>query len=205
MKNLFMILAFCAFSLGGFAQDLALTDGYQVGSVVEDFKLKNVDETMFSLASLEDAKGAIVIFSCNTCPYIVATEERMIDLHKRFAPVGYPVVAINSNSVEVKPEDTFEEMQAHYKEMGFPFYYVKDETQEVAKNFGATRTPHVYLLEKQEAGMVVRYIGAIDDSTRDADAVEERFLEKAIRAVTTGQEPDPNFTKAIGCTIKWGE
>ncbi len=178
--------------------------GLQVGDIVPEFTLKNIDESMISVEGLE-GKGAIVIFSCNHCPYVVASEDRMIDLHNTYEPKGYPVVAINPNDINRVPGDSFEAMQIRSKEKGFPFYYLRDETQEIAKLFGATRTPHVYLLAKTEKGMQIKYIGAIDDSTQEAEEVEEKFLENAIAAVEKGLTPDPSFTKAVGCTIKWAE
>lgn len=176
--------------------------GYDIGDVAADFKLKNVDGSMVSLADYKDAKGFIVIFSCNTCPYVVAYEDRMIDLHNAYAPKGFPVIAINPNDPEVSPGDSFEKMQERAKEKNFPFAYVFDEKQEIFPQYGATRTPHVYLLEKTEKGNIVRYIGAIDDNFRDAEAVEEKFLENAIDAIMKNTKVPVKTTRAIGCTIK---
>lgn len=176
--------------------------GYDIGDVATDFKLKNVDGKMVSLADYKEAKGFIVIFSCNTCPYVVAYEDRMIDLHNAYAPKGFPVIAINPNDPEVSPGDSFEKMQERAKEKNFPFAYVFDEKQEVYPQYGATRTPHVYLLEKTDKGNIVRYIGAIDDNFRDASAVQERFLENAIDAILNKEKVPVKTTRAIGCTIK---
>jgi peroxiredoxin len=176
--------------------------GYDIGDVATDFKLKNVDCKMVSLADYKDAKGFIVIFSCNTCPYVVAYEDRMIELHNAYAKKGFPVIAINPNDPEVSPGDSFEKMQERAKEKNFTFAYVFDEKQEVFPQFGATRTPHVYLLEKTSNGNIVRYIGAIDDNFRDASAVQERFLENAIDAILNKNEVPVKTTRAIGCTIK---
>jgi peroxiredoxin len=107
---------------------------------------------------------------------------------------------INPNDVEQYPEDSFENMKVRAKEKGFPFPYLYDETQEVAHRFGATRTPHVFLVDNQ---MVLHYFGAIDDSARDANGVETNYLENAIEAMRKGQMPQPFKTKAIGCSIKW--
>lgn len=176
--------------------------GYDIGDVATDFNLKNVDGKMVSLADYKDAKGFIVIFSCNTCPYVVAYEDRMIDLHNTYAPKGFPVIAINPNDPEVSPGDSFEKMQERAAEKNFPFAYVFDEKQEVFPQFGATRTPHVYLLEKTNNGNIVRYIGAIDDNFRDAAAVQDKFLEDAIDAIKNKKEVPVKTTRAIGCTIK---
>jgi len=173
--------------------------GYQVGDKAADFKLKNVDGTMMSLADMKDAKGYIVTFTCNHCPYSVLYEDRLINLHNEMAAKGYPVVAINPNDPKVQPEDSFEGMQERSKEKKFPFAYLFDDNQQVYPLFGATRTPHVFLLDKE---MVVQYIGAIDNNAKDPEAVTINYVEDAIMALEKGEKPDPNFTKAIGCSIK---
>ena len=178
-------------------------DGYKVGDKAEDFKLKNTDGKMVSLSEFDKAtKGAIVIFTCNHCPYAIAYEDRIIDLDKKFSKKGYPVIAINPNDPEIQPKDSYENMITRAKEKGFTFPYLFDETQEVYKMYGAKRTPHVYLLSKEGNGFMVSYIGTIDDNYKDASAVEKTYLADAVMAVLDGKEPDPNFTKAIGCTIK---
>ena len=176
------------------------SEGYHVGDTARDFNLKNIDGKMRSLAGMENAKGFIVIFTCNHCPYAIAYEDRIIDLNKKYAPLGYPVVAINPNDVVKQPDDSFEKMQLRATEKGFTFPYLYDDTQEIAKACGATRTPHVYLLDKNR---VVRYIGAIDDNHEDATEVKEKYLENAINALRNGQPIAVPQTKAIGCTIKW--
>lgn len=174
--------------------------GYKVGDTAIDFKLKNVDGKMISLAGIKDAKGYIVIFTCNACPYAKAYEDRIIELHKKYAPQGYPVVAINPNDKDVQPADSYDKMKERAKEKKFPFNYLYDETQEIAKTYGATRTPHVYLLDKNR---VVRYIGAIDDNSESASDVKEKYLENAIDALRDGKEVTTKETKAVGCGIKW--
>uniref|UniRef100_UPI0030D8670C thioredoxin family protein n=1 Tax=uncultured Planktosalinus sp. TaxID=1810935 RepID=UPI0030D8670C len=155
-----------------------------------------------SLADYKNAKGYIVIFSCNTCPYVVAYEDRMIQLHNKYSTMGFPVIAINPNNPELSPGDSFEKMQERSREKSFPFAYVFDKKQEIFPQYGATRTPHVFLLEKTDRGNIVRYIGAIDDNFRDASAVKEKFLENAIQALMDNQDVSVKTTKAIGCTIK---
>ncbi|NNE29804.1 MAG: thioredoxin family protein [Saprospiraceae bacterium] len=173
--------------------------GYSVGDIATDFNLKGIDGEMYSLKGLEEAKGYIVTFTCNHCPYAVMYEDRLIDLHNKYAPMGYPVVAINPNDPAVQAEDSFEKMQVRAEEKSFPFVYLFDEGQKIYPQYGATRTPHVFLLDE---GLKVRYIGAIDDNPRDASAVQKEYLAEAINAVMKGGEPEPDFTKAIGCSIK---
>jgi peroxiredoxin len=179
-------------------------DGYAVGATARDFSLKNVDGKIISLKSFPDAKGVIVVFTCNHCPFAKAYEDRIIALHKQYAPKGFPVIAINPNDPKASPEDAYDKMVQRAKDKAFPFPYIFDETQEIAKTYGATRTPHVYLLRKKNADTFeVAYIGAIDDNSEDAKAVKEKYVETAIAALTDGKVPSVNFTKAVGCTIKW--
>lgn len=173
--------------------------GYKVGDTAEDFSLKNVDDKMVSLADYTDAKGYVVVFTCNHCPYAVMYEDRLIELHKKLAPQGYPVVAINPNDPEVREADGFAEMKVRSEEKGFPFAYLFDDGQQIFPKFGATKTPHVYLLDKE---MVVQYIGAIDDNPKDAAGVEINYIENAVAALEAGTEINPTETKAIGCSIK---
>jgi peroxiredoxin len=182
------------------ASSAFVNNGFQVGDQATDFELKNVDGKMVSLSDYKDADGYVVIFTCNSCPYAKKYEQRIIDLHNKYADKGYPVIAINPNDPEIKPEDSFDEMKRISKEKGYPFAYVYDETQEVAKAYGAKYTPHVYLLDDE---MKVRYIGAIDNNYKDADAADVKYVENAIEALMNGEEVEEENTKAIGCTIKW--
>lgn len=174
--------------------------GYTVGDTATDFNLKNVDGTMVSLAGIKDAKGYIVVFTCNHCPYAKAYEDRIIELHKKYAPLGYPVVAINPNDKDVQPADSFDKMVERANMKSYPFAYLYDETQEIARTYGATRTPHVFLLDDKR---VVRYIGAIDDNSEEPSEVKEKYLESAIDALRAGKDVSVKETKAIGCSIKW--
>ncbi|WP_235893367.1 thioredoxin family protein [Litoribacter populi] len=192
-----MVLAF-AFT-GAFAQK----SGYKVGDKAMDFELKNVDGEMVSMSDHEDAEGFLVIFSCNTCPYVVAYEDRMIELHEKYAPKGYPVIAINPNDEALSPGDSYEKMQERANDKNFPFAYVYDESQEIVNAYGATRTPEVYLLQKQDDDLVVKYIGAIDNNYRDADEVTDRYVEEAVDALLEDRQIAVANTKAIGCTIKF--
>jgi peroxiredoxin len=174
--------------------------GYVVGDTAQDFNLKNVDGKQVSLSSMPDARGYIVVFTCNNCPYAKAYEDRIIELQKKYGPMGYPVVAINSNDPIVAPADSYPKMQERAAEKDYPFVYLYDATQEVAKAFGATRTPHVYVLDNKRT---VQYIGAIDDNSEDASLVQAHYLANALDALIAGKEVAVKETKAIGCGIKW--
>ncbi len=185
--------------LMGFLMSFTNPTGYKVGDKATDFKLKSVDNKMYSMADYKDAKGFIVVFTCNHCPFAVKYEDRIIDLAKKYKSKGYVLLAINPNDPAAQPEDSFELMQKRAKEKKFTFPYLFDEGQKIYPQYGATKTPHVFLLDKN---LVVKYIGAIDDNVEDASQVKEKYLENAIAALEKGQEPTPNTTKAIGCSIK---
>jgi len=181
---------------------LLTTAAVKPGDNAVDFSLKNVDGATVSLSDYNDQKGVILVFTCNPCPFAKAYEQRIIQLHQKYADQGFPVVAINPNDDEISPEDTFDKMKARASEKGYPFPYLKDETQEVYQAYGAARTPHIFLLEKKGNKFKVAYIGAIDDNAMDAASVNRKYLEKAITAIVSGDKPNPSTTKAIGCTIK---
>lgn len=177
--------------------------GYKVGDKAMDFKLKNVDDTFVSMTDNKENKGYIVVFTCNTCPVSVLYEDRIIDLHNKYASKGYPVIAINPNDPKVKPGDSFEKMKVRAKEKGFPFSYIFDSTQEITMAYGATNTPHVYIVERVKEDYIVRYIGAIDNNSKKAEAATKLYVEDALTSLLAGDPIATPSTKAIGCTIKW--
>ena len=177
--------------------------GYKVGDKAKKFELKNVDGKMYSLAGDATIKGAIVIFTCNHCPFSQAYEERIIDLHKEFVKKGYPVIAINSNDKDVEPQDSYDEMVKRSAEHQYPFLYLYDDKQDIAKAYGAARTPHVFVLKKVGADYFIQYIGAIDDNADDPSAVTKHYVNDAVNALVNNRNVPVTFTKAIGCTIKW--
>lgn len=196
--NKLAFLVLCAL----FLLSAGVDEGYKVGDKARDFSLKNVNGEMVSLANFEDAQGFIVIFTCNHCPYAISYEDRIIELDKKYKEKGYPVVAINPNDVSIVPGDSFEGMVERAKERNFPFPYLRDETQEIANAYGAQRTPHVYVLKKENNKLIVKYIGTIDDNYKDANAVTKTYLSDAVDALLAGKNPNPEFTKAIGCSVK---
>ncbi len=177
--------------------------GYQIGEEVADFKLKNLDGKWVSMSDYTDAKGYIIIFTCNHCPYAKLYEERIIALNNIYKPKGYPVIAINPNDTEVQPEDSFENMKVRAKEKGFTFPYLIDESQQVAKAFGATRTPDVFIVNKENKKMKLAYKGAIDDNHKNAAEAQKKYVEMAVNDLLQGKKAGTNNTKAIGCSIKW--
>jgi glutathione peroxidase-family protein len=175
----------------------AAASGYEIGSIVTDFKLKNTDGTTFALSNYKDKKGVIVVFTCNHCPFAKAYEDRIIDLDKKFAASGFPVVAINPSDASSYDEDSFDKMAARAKEKAYTF------PQATAKAFGAARTPHLFILKNEGGKFVVQYIGTIDDNAQDPASVTKRYVEDAIGNMLAGKPVVTTQTKAVGCSIKW--
>lgn len=196
MKKLFLA------SLLSFLPLLFVQAQVKPGDPAPPFSLKNVDGTIVSLSDYSNQKGVILVFTSNLCPFSKAYEQRIIQLHRKFVIVGFPVVAINSNSLEISPDDSFSHMKQLSDEKNYPFPYLKDENQEVCKAYGATRNPQVYLLEKSSSGFKIAYIGAIDNNSLDSSAVSDPYVEDAIVALLTRSRPQPAITKPIGCIIK---
>ena len=168
-----------------------------------DFKLKNVDGKMVSLSDYKDAKGFIVVFTCNHCPFAKAYEDRVIALNTKYASQGYPIIAINPNDPSQVEEDSYANMQTRAKAKNYAFPYLLDETQAVAHSYGAAHTPHVFILQKSGSDFFVKYIGAIDDNSDDPSAVKVKYAENAVDNLLVGKPVNPASTKAIGCGIKW--
>ncbi len=200
MKKIIGIFAVIA--IVGLSAFTTVSSGYKIGDSATDFKLKNIDDKMVSLSDYKEAKGFIVIFTCNTCPYAVSYEDRIVALDKKYASKGYPVIAIMPNNTELQPKDNMEAMKQRAKQKGFTFPYLMDEGQKISPQYGATKTPEVYLLQKTNKGNEVKYIGAIDDNYQDAQAVKIKYVENAVDALLAGQPIKQTQTRAIGCTIK---
>ncbi|MDD3078382.1 MAG: thioredoxin family protein [Paludibacter sp.] len=176
--------------------------GYKPGDVATDFKLKNIDSKYVSLADYKKAKGFIVVFTCNHCPFAKAYEYRINALNEKYAKLGYPVIAINPNDPEIEPTDSYEAMKERAKEKGFTFPYLIDEGQKIYPQYGATKTPHVYVLQKEKGKNIVRYVGAIDNNYKNPAEVTEKYVESAVDALLSGKEVAKPVTVAIGCSIK---
>ncbi|PLX14845.1 MAG: thioredoxin family protein [Marinilabiliales bacterium] len=188
-----------------FTLQFSYSQGYKVGDKASGFNLLNVDGNMVSDEQYADAKGFIVIFTCNHCPFSVAYEDRIIAIDKKYKKLGYPVIAINPNDSIEAPADSYSKMIIRSEEKGFTFPYLLDADQSLTKTYGATRTPHVFILKKNDNDLLVEYIGAIDDNHEDAAAVKKKFLEDAVDSLLKGDKPEVDFTKAIGCSVKFAK
>ena len=171
--------------------------GYKIGEIATDFNLKNIDGNTISLTSIENAKGYIIVFTCNECPFAKLYEDRLVTLNNEYAPKGYPVIAINANNPSNEKEG-LEAMKTRAEEKGFTFPYLVD-SEKIFKKYGAVRTPHIFLLDKDRT---VQYIGALDDNAKVPEDVTVKYVENAIAALEKGEKPNPNLTKAIGCPVK---
>ncbi|GAB2768745.1 thioredoxin family protein [Rhabdobacter roseus] len=213
--TLWMVLAFLT-SLGAVAVALSLPAqlrtrpdaglapaGYQVGEAVANFRLKNVNGSMVSLSDYSSKKGVMVVFTCNHCPFAKAYEDRIIALHAKFASQGYPVLAVNPSDPTDYEDDTFEKMKERASSKGYPYPYLADDAQTVAQAFGATRTPHVFVLKNSGGRFVVQYIGTIDDNPQDPAGVTKRYVDDAVTNLLANKPVVTTTTKAIGCAIKW--
>jgi len=202
MKKIIKITSLILLALIINAFSLKKDKGYRVGDLATDFELENIDGKIVSLKNFSNAKGFIIIFTCNTCPYAVAYEERIEALNKKYANQGYPVIAIMPNNTEIKPGDKMDAMRKRAKEKRFTFPYLIDKNQKIYPQYGATKTPHVYILQRTIKGHEVKYIGAIDDYYQKASAVKEKYVENAVDALINGITIKVKETKAIGCSIK---
>jgi glutathione peroxidase-family protein len=176
---------------------------YEIGEIVDNFSLKNIDGKMVALSDYNKGQGVILIFDCNTCPYSKMYNERIIALNKQYKAKGFPVITVNVNDPVQSPGDSYEEMVKVAKSKNYDFPYLQDETQIVGKAFGATNTPHVFVLKKSEKGFKVAYIGAIDNNTRDEKAATRKYVEEAVNAIIDNKAVPTEKTRAIGCGIKY--
>jgi peroxiredoxin len=172
----------------------------QIGQKAPDFNLPGVDGKQYSLATFDHAKILVVLFSCNHCPYVIGSLDRIISFHTDYALRGLAMIAINSNETENHPTDSFEHMKQLAKEKRFPFPYVHDHTQQIALKYGALRTPHFYLFDSQRT---LRYTGRMDDNPRNPGVQKTHELRDAVEALLAGNKVPLEITNPIGCNVKW--
>jgi peroxiredoxin len=179
----------------------ATKNGLKHGTIAPDFKnLPGVDGKNYSLSDFSSNKALVIFFSCNHCPYVQAYEDRIIALQTEFKDKGIQFIAINSNDDENYPDDNFDNMVKRAKEKKFNFLYLHDQTQNVAKAYQATHTPHIFVFNQKKE---LSYTGKIDDNWQNPTQVKRQFLREALSALAQGRDPAEAETFAIGCTIKW--
>ena len=177
-----------------------MTDTLKIGDHLPEFSLIGVDGKTYSSTVFQDKKGLIIIFSCNHCPYVQAYEDRIKSIQTDYAGKGIQVLAISSNDVVSYPEDSLENMKKRSDEKEFNFPYLWDETQQVAKDFGATHTPEIFLFN---ADKKLAFHGKIDDNWNDEQSIRHKYLRSALDEMLAGKEISAPETFTIGCTIKW--
>jgi glutathione peroxidase-family protein len=176
---------------------------YNLGDAIADFRLKSVDGRAVSLSDYRAQKGLIVVFTSNHCPFAKAYEDRLIELDRKFAPQGFPVLAIMPNDPAAYDEDGFERMQTRARDKNYPFSYVLDDSQATARAFGASRTPQVYILKQTGGQFILEYTGSIDDNPQDIASVQRHYASDAVSSLLAGRPVQSPITKPIGCAIKW--
>ena len=193
MKIILSIMTGITFLIGG---------ELEIGSAMPlmDHQLANISGNTMTLADAKGDAGTLVVFSCNTCPWVIRWEDRYVTLANTYAPKGIGMIAVNSNAARFGSEDSLEEMVEHAKNNGYNFPYAQDPESELASAFGATKTPHIYLFNGDDK---LVYRGAIDDNAKNAKKVDEPFLANAIDALLAGNPINPQTTKALGCSIKF--
>ena len=174
----------------------------EIGSTMplKDLELADISGKNITLANAKGDAGTLVVFSCNTCPWVIRWEDRYISLANTYAQKGIGMIAVNSNAARFGGEDSLEEMLEHAKNKGYNFPYAQDPESELASAFGATKTPHIYLFNGDDK---LVYRGAIDDNAKNAKKVDVPFLANAIDALLAGNPINPQTTKALGCSIKF--
>ena len=168
---------------------------------IKDFSLKNIDGKQISLSSYPDAKGFIIVFTCNHCPFAKLYPPRFNELNTKYSALGVPLLAISSTDTINYESDCFPKMQEKAKNENFNFPYLFDGEQSVAKNFGAQKTPHAFVIWKEGEKWLVKYDGAIDDNGMEPEKVKEKYVENAVNALLKGKEVSVKETKSIGCQI----
>ena len=195
--SIFLLVAILFSGVNLFAQAPLLKPGEKAPV----FKLKNVDGRMVSFENYREAKGFVVVFIANSCPYSKAYEQRIIDLDKKFSLLQFPVIAINSNDPEVSPGDSFSKMKERAKTKHFSFPYLCDDQQVVADLYGARSTPQVFIISKNGDNYTLEYSGAIDNDTQNKNPQKINYTADALNALVNNNKPAITSTKALGCSI----
>lgn len=179
----------------------AVTKKLAIGDVLpaSDVEMKNVDGKMVTIASVKGEKGTLVVFTCNHCPFAKAWEDRITALGNEFKAKGIGSIAINANDPKNMPADGFAAMVKRAKKLGLEFPYAVDATSDLARTYGATKTPEVFLFDGENK---LVYHGAVDDNSRDPAGVESHYLKDALTALAGGEPIEMTSTKAVGCSIK---
>jgi peroxiredoxin len=171
-----------------------------LGSSPPNFRLKGTDGNYYSFNNFENGMGWVIFFTCNHCPYVIGSDEITRKTAEKFQKQGIIFIAINSNSALSYPEDSYEKMVERMNTHQFPWYYLHDEKQEVARQYGALRTPHFFVFDYNRR---LVYTGRGIDSPKDPSKMQVNDLENALEDLSAGRPVQIPLTNPIGCTIKW--
>ena len=204
MKKSIQLFSIAAIFIVIAAFKYAVNPELEIGVNIPDINVKMMDVSGkdVSLADVKKENGLLVIFSCNTCPYVKLSENRIKEISIRTRRMKVGMILVNSNEAQRSQEDSFDEMKKYALAQGYDFNYVVDKNSKLADSFGATRTPHCFLFDKK--GLLV-YRGAIDDNIKDANDAKEHYLIDAVTAIATGSPVKTTSTKSVGCSIKRAE
>ena len=181
---------------------LTYSEMIPLDSKAKPFSLRGTDGKTYSLEQFKNAQAFVIIFLCNHCPYVKAVEDRIGKLASEFQSRNVQFLGICSNDQNDYPEDSTENLVAQAARAGFAFPYLIDETQEVAKNYGAVCTPDFFVFDSAKK---LQYRGRLDDSWKDAAKVTSEDLKKALEAIVAGNPVSKNQLPAMGCSIKWSK
>ncbi|MEL7532967.1 MAG: redoxin domain-containing protein [Bacteroidota bacterium] len=197
-----LLLLFCLFAFG--SPSLQSQIGYQLGDSIAAFSLPSINGLDWQFTDTQ--KGFILVFISPSCPIVHMYSSRLQSLHDQYAPQGFPLVAVNSNHPLLSPQDSLPQLKAYAAQHAFSFPYLWDQDQSLARAFGASRTPQCFLVALEGKGSLhLRYIGAIDDNPRDASAVANKYLAKALEQQLQNLNPKQAYTRAAGCSIRWAQ
>jgi len=172
----------------------------QLGERAPDFKLPATDGKTYSLKDFEKSPYLVLFFTCNHCPYVIGSDEVTRKTAEKYAKMGFAFAGINSNSARTIPEDSFEQMQKRMVEQKFPWIYLYDQSQDVARAYGALRTPHFFVFDRDRK---LLYTGRGVDSPRNAANIKVNDLENALEDIVAGRPVKTPLTNPIGCNVKW--
>jgi peroxiredoxin len=179
---------------------LVTTPEPEIGSPCPDFSLLATDGKTYSRADLANSQASLVMFICNHCPYVKAIEDRLISLGTEMKERGVPILAISSNDASIKADDSFESMRTRALDKQYPFAYLYDESQDIARAFGAVCTPDFFVYDRD---LKLAYRGRLDDAWKDAGQVSTQDLKAALEALVAGVRPSERQIPSMGCSIKW--
>jgi peroxiredoxin len=190
-------------TLGVFLSFLTSAQTYQVGSIIKDFSLPDVSNKTISLSDYKGAKGFIIVFTSNSCPFSKLYEQRLAELNQMYKERGYHLIAINSNDPQRYPDDSFENMKLKAKEINIDYPYLFDEEQKIGALFNPQKTPQAFIVNVENHLYKIAYSGAIDDNASDTKTVKTKFVEKALEDLLSGNKVSVTTSKPVGCMVKW--